>query len=136
MVYIGVRTAINLTGKDDIDQVQGLGSCSGVITIGFIVGGLMLSALPPSMNFIGKFITTSNYGGSTVVIALVAAGAFLNLAAFLRVIRKVFLGIPALKAKKKFGSEELITVILIVISIILTFQSNYFVKFLEAGVLK
>jgi len=128
IVYIGIRTAINLTGKTQMEEIHGLVNNAGVVSVGFIMGGLMLSALPPFINFFSKFMTTSLFEDNNIIIYLVGLGTFLNLAAFLRISRKVFLGRATFKLKKKFGSEELLIVVLLLINIMLTLQSGRFIE--------
>ncbi len=124
LVAMGIKTAFRLTGKSKIQEISGLVNNAGVISVGFIVGGLMLSSLPPSSNFLGKYMTTSLFEGSGFIICMIGLSSLLNLAAFLRVIRKVFLGPAVLESRKRFGIEELLVVVLIIVSLILAFQAG------------
>ncbi len=119
LIYIGIKTAINLTGKIKIDDMRGLVKNTGVTAIGFIIGGLMLSCLPPSPNFLSKFLTSLLYENSRTALFLISIFILLNLAAFLRVFRKVYLGQTTITVRKKFGSEEVLVLFMIILSIIL-----------------
>ncbi len=133
MVIIGIKTATRLANRCAIPEMSGLIKNAGITSTGFIIGGLMLSALPPSVNFLGKYLISSLYGGNTLIIHFVALAALLNLAAFLRVIRKVFLGPPSCPVRKKLGLEEVFVVVFIIISLLLTTQAGNLIKLYSAS---
>ena len=133
IVYISIKIAVNLTDKKQVVEIQGLANNAGVASVGFIIGGLMLSALPPSVNFFSKFMASSLFEAHPWFILLIGISALLNLGAFLRIIRKVFLGPTNIKVQKRFGIEELLIVILIIISIFFVFRAAYFIRLFETN---
>jgi NADH:ubiquinone oxidoreductase subunit 5 (subunit L)/multisubunit Na+/H+ antiporter MnhA subunit len=128
LVYMGIRSAIEVSGSPLVSRSSGIIRNAGVPAVGFILGGLMLSSMPPSANFLSKYIAATLYSGQPVAAVLIGLGALANLAAFLRITRRVFFGPPTSEARKGFGFEEALVLLFVIVNILAISIAGYFLE--------
>jgi formate hydrogenlyase subunit 3/multisubunit Na+/H+ antiporter MnhD subunit len=77
-----------------ISDYRGIGEHLPVVSLGFIIGGLALSGMPPSGNFFSKYLLASIYPENMVYTIIIIFVAMLMLAVHLRIISESMLGKP------------------------------------------
>jgi len=105
LLFFGAGSVLHGTGTRLIDRLGGLGKKMPLTSMGFLVGAVAISGLPPLNGFISEFfIYTGFFKGSHETGALLFPGAFgapalaiigaLAVACFVKVYSAVFLGNP------------------------------------------
>jgi multicomponent Na+:H+ antiporter subunit D len=77
-----------------ISDYRGIGEHLPVVSLGFIIGGLALSGMPPSGNFFSKYLLASIYPENMIYTIIIIFVAMLMLAVHLRIISESMLGKP------------------------------------------
>jgi formate hydrogenlyase subunit 3/multisubunit Na+/H+ antiporter MnhD subunit len=77
-----------------ISAYRGVSEGMPVVALGFIVGGLSLSGMPPSGNFFSKYLLASIYPENMPYTVIIIFVAMLMLAVHLRIISQAFFGKP------------------------------------------
>ena len=133
IVYIGVRRAVAIAGGPRIDGMQGILHNAGLPSVGFILGGFMLSALPPSANFIAKYVSSGLFAGQPVVTTMIVVAALLNLASFLRITRLVFLGPDRFHVRPRPGFDAFIVIIFVILNLVALVAARSFIGVLAGA---
>ncbi len=133
IVYVGVRRAVTIAGGSRIDGMQGILHNAGLESVGFILGGLMLSALPPTANFIAKYFGAGLFVDQPVMTTMIGAAALLNLASFLRITRLVFLGPDRFHVRPRPGFDAFLVIVLVILNLVALAAARGFIGILAGA---
>jgi formate hydrogenlyase subunit 3/multisubunit Na+/H+ antiporter MnhD subunit len=101
-----------------ISDYRGIGEHLPVVALGFIIGGLALSGMPPSGNFFSKYLLASIYPENMVYTVIIIFVAMLMLAVHLRIISQSMLGKPNLVLVEHRDRLYYVTIGLIVLCLL------------------
>lgn len=93
-IYLAYRLLQRACPSDKISSYRGVSESMPVVALGFIVGGLSLSGMPPSGNFFSKYLLAAIYPENMTYTMIIIFVAILMLAVHLQIISHAFLGLP------------------------------------------
>jgi formate hydrogenlyase subunit 3/multisubunit Na+/H+ antiporter MnhD subunit len=93
-IYFAYRMLQRAAPSNRISSYRGVSEGMPVVALGFIVGGLSLSGMPPSGNFFSKYLLASIYPENMTYTMIIIFVAMLMLAVHLRIISMAFFGRP------------------------------------------
>lgn len=129
LLFLSVGALAYTTGTRRISQLSGAGSRMPIVAVGFLIGVLTISGLPPFAGFWSKLyfvagaITLGRWGILFVIVGLI--DAILRFAWFIWVAHKVFAGEPS-EPVRNAGGIPLAIGTAIVIMMLLCFASTPF----------
>jgi formate hydrogenlyase subunit 3/multisubunit Na+/H+ antiporter MnhD subunit len=98
-----------------ISDYRGVSEEMPLVAMGFIIGGLSLSGMPPSGNFFSKFLLASIYPENMTYTMIIIFVAMLMLAVHLRIISQSMLGRPNMELHGSKGRLYYVTLGIIIL---------------------
>jgi len=97
LLFLGGGAVEHRTGDLELDHLGGLSKAMPLTFVGFVIGALAISGVPPLNGFVSKWLVYQGVveaGGRLMPLLLAAAvlGSALTLASFVKAIHSVFLG--------------------------------------------
>ncbi|MCS7252858.1 MAG: hydrogenase 4 subunit D [Armatimonadota bacterium] len=129
LLFLSVGALAYATGTRQISQLSGAGSKMPLVAIGFLIGALTISGLPPFAGFWSKLyfvagaITLGRWGIFFVIVGLI--DAIIRFAWFIWVAHKVFAGEPSEPVRAASRTPLAINAAIIIL-ILLCFASTPF----------
>jgi len=87
LLFLSVGVAIYATGTRDIDEMAGLGKKMPLVGIGFLVGALSVSGVPPFNGYVSKSFISTSLKGHPFVHFLIFLASVATVASFTKLSR-------------------------------------------------
>jgi multicomponent Na+:H+ antiporter subunit D len=87
LLFLSVGVVIYITGKRDIDKMAGLGKKMPLVGIGFLIGALSISGIPPFNGYVSKSFISLSLKGHPLIHSLIFLASVGTVASFIKLSR-------------------------------------------------
>ena len=102
VVFAVIIFYANETGREQIDEYQGLAQTNPLIALAMMIALFSLAGIPPLSGFVGKFFLFSiaSQAGLHWLVAVAAINSTISLYYYLRIVRQMYIEPPLADARK------------------------------------